>query len=83
MIEELFLSQSKVSHILQQCLNNFPAQTWQILFGEISRLEMTWWGLENIIMAEEKEKSEVADSTSVEISQDILPVPVGGVEFES
>ena len=34
-------------------------------------------------MAEEKEKSEVTDATSVEISQDILPVPVGGVEFES
>ena len=34
-------------------------------------------------MAEETEKSEVTDATSVEISQDILPVPVGGVEFES
>ena len=44
---------------------------------------MTWWGLENIKMKEEKEKSEVPDATSVEISQDILPVPVGGVEFES
>ena len=44
---------------------------------------MTWWGLENIKMTEEKEKSEVPNATSVEISQDILPVPVGGVEFES